>query len=316
MTKTISLVIPCYNEERVISIFIEKINAFAQTVIGYEFEFVFVDDGSTDKTLEILLENAELDKRINIIELSRNFGKEPAMTAGIDFATGDAVVPLDADLQDPPELIREMIAHWENGAQVVLAKRIDRNSDGFFKRQTARLFYDIHNAIADIKIPENVGDFRLMDRVVVDSLKGMRERNRFLKGVFAWVGFTTVTIEYARAPRAAGETKFSGMRLWNLALEGITSFSAAPLKIWTYVGLIAGIFGIFYAIFILYHSLAYGSDVPGYTSTLLIVLFFGSLNMISVGVLGEYVGRIYIEVKGRPIYLVNHYHRKGTTDGG
>ena len=313
--KVISLVVPCYNEEEVLSLFLQNITELTKTIDGYEFEFVFVDDGSTDKTLEILMTFAKKDNRVRIVELSRNFGKEAAMTAGIDFCKGDAVIPLDADLQDPPELIIKMVDHWNDGAQVVLARRVDRSSDGFLKRQSARSFYRFHNAITDVKIPENVGDFRLMDRVVVDAIHQMPERNRFLKGIFAWVGFRTVIIDYVRAPRAAGDTKFSGFRLWNFALEGITSFSAVPLKVWTYVGLLAALLGMSYGVFILFYSVIFGNEVPGYTSTILVVLFFGSLNMVSIGIMGEYISRIYTEVKERPLYLVNQFHREDQSDG-
>lgn len=233
------------------------------------------------------------------------------MTAGLDAATGDAAIPIDADLQDPPELIPEMIEHWLKGAEVVLARRVDRSSDSFLKRKTDEVFYRFHNRLSTIKIPENVGDFRLIDRVVIDALKRLPEHHRFMKGLFAWVGFRTVTLNYVRNPRLAGTTKFSGWKLWNFALEGITGFSAAPLKLWSYVGLLGALTTFTYAVFIVSRTLIHGIDIPGYASLLVAVLFFGSLQLISVGVLGEYIGRIYMETKKRPLYLVRrHYGEK------
>jgi len=263
-----------------------------------------VDDGSRDDTLVRLVALAEKDPRFQVVELSRNFGKESALTAGIDSARGDAIIPIDSDLQDPPELITELVREWEGGAEVVLARRTDRKSDSYLKRKTAELFYVAHNRISDVKIPDNVGDYRLMDKVAVDALKQLPERQRFMKGLFAWIGFRTVTVDYTRNARAAGTSKFSGWKLWNFALEGITSFSVAPLKIWTYVGGIGAIATLFYAIFIILTTLTRGIDVPGYASTLVAVLFFGSVQLISVGMLGEYLGRVYMETKKRPNYII------------
>jgi glycosyltransferase involved in cell wall biosynthesis len=226
------------------------------------------------------------------------------MTAGIDATTGDCVIPIDADLQDPPALISEMLQKWQEGAEVVLAKRVDRSSDSYSKRTTALMFYRLHNTLSSLQIPENVGDYRLMDRVVVDALKQLPERQRFMKGLFAWVGFKTVTIEYSRDARLVGETKFSGWKLWNFAIEGITSFSLVPLKIWIYVGLAGALFAFLYATFIILRTLIFGIDLPGYASLLVVTLFFGSLQLISLGVIGEYIGRIYFESKQRPLYLI------------
>jgi glycosyltransferase involved in cell wall biosynthesis len=226
------------------------------------------------------------------------------MSAGINTATGDCVIPIDADLQDPPALIPQMLKKWQEGAEVVLAKRIDRSTDSYSKRTSALMFYRLHNALSSLKIPENVGDYRLMDRVVVDALMQLPERQRFMKGLFAWVGFKTVAIEYARDARVAGETKFSGWKLWNFAIEGITSFSLAPLKVWIYIGLAGALFAFFYASFIIIRTLIFGVDVPGYASLLVVSLFFGSLQLISLGIIGEYIGRIYFESKQRPLYLI------------
>lgn len=271
---------------------------------GYNFEVVCVDDGSTDHTLASLILLAARDKRFRVVELSRNFGKEAALTAGIDATVGDAVIPIDSDLQDPPELIHSMLEQWRAGFEVVLARRIDRGSDSFMKRTTAGMFYRFHNRISHPKIPENVGDFRLMDRVAVDVLKSLPERQRFMKGLFAWVGFKSVTIDYVRNPRTAGTTKFSGWKLWNFALEGITSFSTAPLKFWVYIGAVGAVTTFLYGTYIVVRTLIHGIDVPGYASLLVAVLFFGSLQLMGIGVLGEYIGRIYMESKQRPLYVI------------
>lgn len=304
MHKIVSIVVPFYNEADGIDLFYDAIRPVIDQHPHLDFEVVCVDDGSKDSTLQQLVSIADHDSRFQVVELSRNFGKEAALTAGIDVARGDAVIPFDADLQDPPELIPEMIKEWEKGAEVVLARRADRRSDSFLKRKTAEMFYQFHNRLSSIKIPENVGDFRLMDRVAVDALKQFSEQHRFMKGLFAWVGFKTVTLDYVRKPRTAGMTKFSGWKLWNFALEGITSFSATPLKFWSYVGGVGAIGTICYAVFIISRTLIKGVDVPGYASLLVAILFFGSLQLISVGMLGEYIGRVYMETKRRPVYLI------------
>jgi glycosyltransferase involved in cell wall biosynthesis len=302
--KLVSIVVPFYNEAEMISTFYAKLLSCLEGIIGAAWEVVCVDDGSSDSTLSQLVEMAKRDERFWVIELSRNFGKEAALTAGIEAARGDAVIPIDADLQDPPELIPELVAAWSLGAEVVLARRSDRTSDGVMKRRTAAWFYLLHNKVSKTKIPANVGDFRLMDRVVIDALKQLPERQRFMKGLFAWVGFRTVTIDYERAARSAGTTKFSGFALWNFALEGFTSFSTAPLKIWTYIGAAGALAGLCYAVFIVVRTLVFGIETPGYASLFVAVLFFGSIQLISVGMLGEYIGRIYVETKQRPNYLI------------
>lgn len=304
----ISIVVPFYNEGEGIDCFYQAIFPILNEVPSVDFELVCVDDGSRDDTLQKLIGLVNRDPRFRVVELSRNFGKEAALTAGIDAACGDAVIPIDADLQDPPELIPALIAIWQQGADVVLARRTDRSSDAFIKRKTAELFYRLHNRLSNVKIPENVGDFRLMDRAAIDALKQLPERQRFMKGLFAWVGFKTTTIDYTRNPRVAGMTKFSGWKLWNFALEGITSFSTAPLRIWTYIGGVGAITTFIYAVFIILRTVMQGVDVPGYASLLVAILFFGSLQLISIGLLGEYVGRVYLETKQRPTYLVRKYH--------
>lgn len=304
----VSIVIPFYNEEGAVFGFHEALTKALKSLSQFEFEFICVNDGSSDNTLSELLECVAKDPRYLVLELSRNFGKEAAMSAGIDKAQGDCIIPIDADLQDPPELISKMLLEWQKGAEVVLAKRIDRSTDSYAKRTSALMFYRLHNALSNLKIPENVGDFRLMDRMVVDALKQLPERQRFMKGLFAWLGFKTVTIDYIREPRATGNSKFSGWKLWNFAIEGITSFSLVPLKVWTYIGAFGSIFAFCYATFIILRTFIFGVDIPGYASLLVVMLFFGSLQLMSLGVIGEYIGRIYFESKQRPLYLIRKSH--------
>lgn len=310
MAPLVSIVVPFFNESAGVSLFFEKVYATTKTIEELRFEFICVDDGSEDDTLSLLLVLASTDPRIRVIELSRNFGKESALTAGIDAALGDAIIPMDADLQDPPELIIAMIEKWRNGAEVVLARRADRQTDSWLKRKTAAWFYRTHNALSEVKIPSNVGDFRLMDRVAINALKRLTERQRFMKGLFAWVGFRTEVVDYIRKPRLVGRSKFSGWKLWNFAIDGFTSFSTAPLKLWIYAGAFGAFLSFFYGSFILIRTLAMGIDLPGYASMMVVILFMGSLQLLSVGVLGEYIGRIYIETKRRPSYLVRALHER------
>ncbi len=308
MTQFLSLIVPLYNEEDVIGAFAAAVLPVLDSVPGVVWEIIFVDDGSRDGTLSRLLDLAAAESRFRVVELSRNFGKEAAMTAGLEAAQGEALVLIDADLQDPPELIPSMVAAWREGADVVLGRRSDRSTDSAMKRASASLFYKFNRHISNIDIPKNVGDFRLMDRTVVEALKRLPERQRFMKGLFAWLGFKTVAIDYARTPRAAGKSKFSGFKLWNFALEGFTSFSTAPLKVWTYLGTLGAVVALLYAMFIMVRTLVFGNQVPGYASIFVAVTFFGSVQLISIGVLGEYIGRIYMETKQRPVYLVRKFH--------
>lgn len=302
--KTISIVVPFYNEEAGVALFHETLSRLMSQLSQVDFEVVCVDDGSKDCTLALLQDVAKCDGRFVVVEFSRNFGKEAALTAGLDVARGDAVIPMDADLQDPPEMIEAMIRAWEQGNEVVLARRVDRSSDTLLKRKTAEMFYRVHNRLSQVKIPENVGDFRLIDRVVVDALKRLPEQQRFMKGLFAWVGYRTTTIDYVRRERATGETKFSGWKLWNFALEGITSFSIAPLKVWSYLGGLGALVSMVYAAFIVMRTMILGVDLPGYASLFVAIVFFGSVQLMSIGMLGEYIGRIYIESKRRPVYVI------------
>jgi polyisoprenyl-phosphate glycosyltransferase len=299
----LSLVVPMYDEDQVAALFIERVLPILSRITP-DFEILCVNDGSRDGTIEVLRAIHLREPRVKIIDLSRNFGKEVALTAGLDHATGDAVVPIDADLQDPPELIEEMVRGWQNGADVVLAIRRDRSSDSRFKRVTAHLFYQFMRRIGEIQIPSNAGDFRLMDRRVVDSLKRLPERTRFMKGLFAWLGFRTMEVYYDRPVRAAGETKWRFWRLWNFALEGIFSFSTVPLRIWSYIGLAVSLFAAAYLMWVVLKTLIMGVDTPGYASLLSVVLLFSGLNMLGLGIIGEYLGRVFMETKQRPLYLV------------
>lgn len=300
---TLSLVVPMYNESEVLDIFFERVpKVLAET--GETYEIICINDGSRDDTLQKLIQANEKDDRIKVIELSRNFGKEIALTAGIDMASGDAVIPIDADLQDPPELIPEMLAKWREGYDMVLAIRNDRQSDSVLKRNSARWFYSIMQKLGEVPIPANGGDFRLMDRQVVEALKQVPERTRFMKGLFAWLGFKTTAVYFAREARAAGTTSWHYWKLWNFALEGIISFSTKPLKIWSYLGILTSFGAAVYLAIIVLRTLVLGVDVPGYASLMAVILFFFGLNMLSMGVIGEYLSRIFMEVKRRPLYLV------------
>ncbi|MDN3651739.1 glycosyltransferase family 2 protein [Thalassotalea ponticola] len=299
----ISIVCPVYNEQQSVGLFIKKMKEVMQCK-NVGFEFLFIDDGSDDETLRTLREEKRNTPQIRIISFSRNFGKEAALTAGLKYAKGDAVIPIDVDMQDPPELVLKLLDEWQKGYQIVLAKRVDRNSDSYLKRLTAKGFYYFHNKMADHKIPENVGDFRLMGRVVVDHINELPETQRFMKGLFSWVGFKSSTINYARPCRENGESKFTFWKLWNLAIEGITSFSTIPLKIWTYIGVIVALLSFCYGVFIIALALLSGIDVPGYSSLIVIILFLGGIQLIGIGILGEYIGRIYMEAKQRPLYII------------
>lgn len=296
-----------FNEEESLAPFFARLMPVLES-LGETFEIVCVNDGSLDATLDQLLVARQQEPRIRVLDLSRNFGKEAALTCGIDHAYGDAVVPIDVDLQDPPELIVEMVRLWRQGFDVILAQRVNRSADHILKRKTAEWFYWLHNAISEPAIPPNVGDFRLIDRKVVEALKLLPERQRFMKGLFAWVGFRQAVIPYAREARQAGESKFAGWRLWNFALEGITSFSTAPLRIWTYLGLVIALAAFVFGAIIIGRVIILGRDLPGYASLITVVLFLGGVQLIGMGVLGEYLGRIYSETKGRPIYIVRDNH--------
>ena len=299
----ISIVCPCYNEEAVIEHFLQSMIPILKKS-QKTYEIIFIDDGSKDDTLNVLLESQKNYENIRILKLSRNFGKEVALTAGLDASMGETVVPIDVDLQDPPELILEFIKKYEEGFDVVLAKRADRTTDTYAKKFSAEAFYKFHNKISDISIPNNVGDYRLMSRRVVEEIKKLPESQRFMKGIFAWVGFKTATVEYKRESRVAGESSFNGWKLWNFALDGITSFSTVPLRIWLYLGVIIAGLAFVYGSIIIVKTLIFGIDSPGYASLLTTVLFLGGVQLMGIGILGEYIGRIYMESKNRPVYII------------
>lgn len=304
----ISLVVPVFNEEDTIPIFYKAVREYAP-LKEYDVEIVFINDGSKDSTENIINALAISDELVKPLSFTRNFGKEPALFAGLDHATGDAVIPIDVDLQDPIDVIPHLIEKWKTGADMVLAKRTDRSTDGHLKRKSAEMFYKLHNKISTPKIEENVGDFRLMSRETVENIKQLPERNLFMKGVLSWVGGKTEVVEYSRAERCAGESKFNGWKLWNLALEGITSFSTFPLRMWTYIGLGVSAFAFIYAAWMIIDKLIWGNPVPGYPSLMTAILFLGGVQLIGIGVLGEYIGRIYVEVKKRPRYILKG-HKK------
>lgn len=297
----ISLVVPVFNEEDAIPIFYKKVRKELSIL---QVEIIFINDGSTDGTERIINALSSSDPLVKSISFTRNFGKEPALFAGLEQSTGDAVIPIDVDLQDPISVVPELVSRWQNGADVVLAKRTDRKCDGRLKRKTAEWFYKLHNKISSSKIEENVGDFRLMSRATVESIKLMPERNLFMKGILSWVGGRVDVVEYSRARRVAGDSKFNGWKLWNLALEGITSFSTFPLRIWTYIGLIVAAISFLYGSWMIFDTIAFGNPVRGYPSILVSILFLGGIQLIGIGVLGEYIGRIYLETKQRPRFII------------
>lgn len=299
----ISLVVPVFNEEEAIPLFYKSVREYKEFA-DKDIEIVFVNDGSSDKTENIITALSLADEKIKVINFTRNFGKEPALFAGLEASSGDVIIPIDVDLQDPIDVIPLLLNKWENGADVVLAKRIDRQCDGRIKRKTAEWFYRIHNQISKPAIEENVGDFRLMSREVVDNIKLLPERNLFMKGILSWVGGKVDIVEYSRAQRVAGSSKFNGWKLWNLAIEGITSFSTFPLRVWAYIGFFVATLSFIYGAWMILDKLIWGNPVPGYSSIIVSILFLGGVQLIGIGVLGEYVGRIYVETKRRPRYIV------------
>jgi glycosyltransferase involved in cell wall biosynthesis len=303
----LSLVVPVKDEEEAIAPFVARVVdclAKLKDPASKDFEILFVDDGSVDSTLERIRQAHQAEARVRAISLSRNFGKEAALTAGLDHARGQAVVPIDVDLQDPPEVLGEMLVQWRGGFDVVCGIRTDRETDSLPKRMTADLYYRAHNWLSQDKIPEHAGDFRLLDRKVVEIVRAMPERNRFMKGLFAWAGFRQAYVPYRRAPRTTGTTKFNYWRLWRFAIDGITSASTVPLRMWSYLGGLVALLAIFYAIIVIIRTLLWGVQVPGYASLMVAILFLGGLQLLSLGVLGEYVGRILIESKQRPLYVI------------
>ena len=308
-TRLVSLIVPVFNEQDAIGPFLDRIFPIFETLApAHACEIVFINDGSRDATEFVIRSRMQADPRICLVNLSRNFGKEAALSAGLDHARGDACIPIDVDLQDPPELIPEMLALWERGARVVNARRTSRSSESWVKRVTADGFYRVFNSLADRSIPQDVGDYRLLDRQVVDVIRGMGERVRFNKSLFSWVGFETAEVSFERPKRETGTSAWTYWRLWNFALDGIFSSSTMPLRIWTYAGMTMALLSLLYAGFILLRTLAFGIDLPGYASTIILILIFGGLNLFAIGIVGEYVARIYCEVRARPLYVLRSVH--------
>ena len=307
--KKITILIPAYNEEAVLPKLFDRLNLLALDQNKYRFEFLFVNDGSRDNTLEIIKSEAEKNSRVSYLNLSRNFGKEIAMIAGIDAVDADAMVIIDADLQDPPELIPQMIEWWEQGYDDVYAKRSSRAGESWFKKKTSAWFYRLLQKSTSIPIQRDTGDFRLLDRRCVDALKQFRESERYTKGMFSWIGYRKKEILYERDPRAAGETKWNYRKLINLAVDGITSFTTAPLRISTYLGFTVSLGAFFYILYLLIRPLFGVSTGGGYSSLMAVILFLGGVQLLSLGVIGEYIGRIFNETKRRPLYFVEEFHR-------
>lgn len=303
----LTILVPVKDEEEAIAPFVARVGRVLDGLsdpAARSWEILFIDDGSSDATLPAIMAANAAETRVCAVSLSRNFGKEAALSAGLDHARGDAIIPIDVDLQDPPEVIADMVKAWRAGSEVVYGVRRNRESDSLPKRLTADLYYRAHNWLSSDKIPEHAGDFRLLDRKVVDVIRKMPERNRFMKGLFAWSGFKQTAVEYDRVEREVGSSKFRYWRLWTLALDGITSASTVPLRVWSYIGMFVALLSFLYAVIVLIRTFVSGIDVPGYASLMTAILFFGGLQLISLGVLGEYVGRILVETKQRPIYVV------------
>ena len=307
MSELLSVVVPVYNEFPVLGEFHQRISK-VMSATGIDYEIIYVDDGSTDDSTALLIRLRDDDPAVAVIELSRNFGKEVALSAGLDHANGDAVIIIDADLQDPPELIDDFLREWRNGYDIVYGRRTDREGESWLKITTAKWFYRIINRLSDVEIPRDSGDFRLISRRALDALVSLRETHRYMKGLYAWVGFPQKEVPYLRQARAAGETKWNYWRLWNFALEGITSFSDVPLKMSTYLGVLTSSAAFLYGLYFLVRTIVLGNPVPGYPSLILVVLFLGGVQLICLGIIGEYLARTYNESKSRALYFVKGYH--------
>lgn len=311
--EVLSILVPVYNEQDVLPEFHRRLIA-ALSNVDIGLDVLYVNDGSTDGSMEVLRLLRGGDNRVSVLDLSRNFGKETAMAAGLDHVRGDAVVIIDADLQDPPELIPKMLVAWKQGYDQVEMKRVSREGESVAKRWTAHAFYRLIARLSDVAITENVGDFRLLSRRAVDGMRQLGERNRFMKGLYAWVGFPRIQIAYHRSPRHAGTSKWNYWRLWNFAIEGVTSFTVTPLKVASYVGSLVALIAFVYGVIVILKTLAFGDSVTGYPSLMVVLLFLGGAQLMCLGVLGEYLGRMFIETKQRPLYLVNEFHPVGPKD--
>lgn len=312
--KLVTILIPAYNEEDVLTMLYERLVKLMDSMPNYNFEALFINDGSKDNTLNIIKFLRSRDKRICYLNLSRNFGKETAMLAGLDYSKGDAVVIIDADLQDPPELIPEMIKYWEEGYDDVYAKRKSRKGETWLKKTTSKLYYKALQSVTNIEIQKDTGDFRLLDRRCVEALKQFRESERYTKGLFSWIGYNKKEILYDRDPRAAGKTKWNYGKLIKLSLDGITSFTTTPLRWSAITGVLVSIVGFIYMLFIIAKTLIRGIDMPGYASTMVVILFLGGIQLIFLGIIGEYLGRSFSETKHRPLYFVDTYNEEKETN--
>lgn len=313
--KTITILLPCYNEEQSIELLYSSLNKITETISDYNFEYLFINDGSSDATISIVKSLREKDARVCYVDLSRNFGKENAMLAGFDYAKGDAVIIMDADLQHPPTLIPEMLSIWNNGeVQDVYAKRIARGKESWLRKNLSLLYYKILDKSTRFEILQNVGDFRLLDRQAIEALKSLRETERYTKGMYCWIGFNKKEILFEQQDRVAGESKWNFMSLLNLAIEGLTSFTTRPLRIATYIGLLTALGAFVYALYYFIKTLAFGDPVAGFPTLIIVILFLGGIQLIALGIMGEYVGRIFNEVKRRPVYLAKEYNGKKIMD--
>ena len=307
MSGLLTVVVPAYNEMSVLEEFHCRMTQ-VMSATGMDYEIIYVDDGSTDGTAGLLSRLRDDDQTVAVIELSRNFGKEVALSAGLDHANGDAVIIIDADLQDPPELVNEFLREWRNGYDVVYGRRTDRKGESWLRTTTATWFYRVMNRLSDVEIPRDSGDFRLISRPALEALVSLRETHRYMKGLYAWVGFAQKEVPYLRQARAAGESKWNYWQLWRHALEGITSFSDVPLKLATYLGIFTSFAAFFYGLYFLMRTIILGNPVPGYPSLILVVLFLGGVQLVCLGIIGEYLARTYNESKARALYFVKGYH--------
>lgn len=312
--KLVTILVPAYNEQAVLELLYERLKAIMNEQNKYNFEVLFVNDGSKDNTLNIMKNLRENDNRVCYLNLSRNYGKETAMIAGLDYTKGDCVVIIDADLQDPPELIPEMLKYWEEGYDDVYAKRRSRKGESFLKKFTSKMYYKTLQNFTNIDIQKDTGDFRLLDRRCIEALKTLRESQRYTKGLFSWIGYNKKEILYDRDPRAAGKTKWNYGKLIDLSIDGLTSFTTAPLRWAAYIGLAFSITGFIYMLIIIFKALIYGIDVPGYSSTMVVILFLGGFQLLFLGIIGEYLGRAFYETKGRPLYFIDQYNGERETN--
>ena len=312
--KLVTILVPAYNEQEVLHMLYDRLKKLMDENSKYDFEILFVNDGSKDNSLQIMQELRKKDKRVCYLNLSRNFGKETGMIAGLDYSKGDAVIIIDADLQDPPELIPEMLKYWEEGYDDVYAKRRSRKGETWLKKFTSTMYYKVLQAFTKIQIQKDTGDFRLLDRRCVEALKSMRESQRYTKGLFSWIGYNKKEILYDRDPRAAGTTKWNYKKLVDLSIDGITSFTTSPLRWSAIIGIIVSIIGFIYMLYIIIKTIVSGVDVPGYASTMVVILFLGGIQLIFLGVIGEYLGRAFYETKGRPLYFIERYNEEKETN--